>query len=217
MEAVTLPGSRPKNLRTAFWTQERICADLSLLCDRLEGSPKLRESSKSICRKAYELGLSKGRCVHSLIAASLFIALRKNSEPLTLRDYLRRIGADRHQSREITTYYRTIYEKLDPSVPVTDPAAFIEGLAGRLCISPKTCQVSVDILQSVKQAETGECEIAGKNPLAVACAAIYLASLDTAVQITQKDLSIAAELTEGSIRNCVGALRKYDVNNRQNQ
>jgi len=50
--------------------------------------------------------------------------------------------------------------------------------------------------------------VAGKDPMGIAAAALYLASISAGGSKTQKEISIASGVTEVTIRNRCAGLRK---------
>ena len=50
--------------------------------------------------------------------------------------------------------------------------------------------------------------VAGKDPMGIAAAALYLACISTGEVKSQKDISIASGVTEVTIRNRCAGLRK---------
>ena len=71
-------------------------------------------------------------------------------------------------------------------------------------IDEKTQQTAIDILHKAEEKKA----IAGKDPMGIAAAAIYIACVIEGEKKTQKDIAEAAGVTEVTVRNRYKGLRK---------
>jgi transcription initiation factor TFIIB len=86
-------------------------------------------------------------------------------------------------------------------MPVADPTKGISRIASTANLSEKTKRRAMEILNKAKKIGM----VAGKDPMGIAAAALYLACISNGEIRSQKDISIAAGVTEVTIRNrCVG-------------
>jgi transcription initiation factor TFIIB len=86
-------------------------------------------------------------------------------------------------------------------MPVADPTKGIARIASMANLSEKTKRKAMDILNKAKIIGM----VAGKDPMGLAAAALYLACVSNGEIRSQKDISVAAGVTEVTIRNrCVG-------------
>jgi transcription initiation factor TFIIB len=86
-------------------------------------------------------------------------------------------------------------------MPVADPTKGISRIASMANLSEKTKRKAVEILNKAKKIGM----VAGKDPMGLAAAALYLACISNGEIRSQKDISVAAGVTEVTIRNrCVG-------------
>ncbi len=86
-------------------------------------------------------------------------------------------------------------------MPVADPTKGVARIASMANLSEKTKRKAMEILNKAKTIGM----VAGKDPMGLAAAALYLACVSNGEIRSQKDISVAAGVTEVTIRNrCVG-------------
>ena len=108
------------------------------------------------------------------------------------------------RKKDIARCYRLIFRELELKMPVVDPIKGVSRIASVASLSEKSKRKAVEILNQAK--ETGL--VAGKDPMGIAAASLYLACISTGEVKSQKEISEASGITEVTIRNrCVG-LRK---------
>jgi len=87
--------------------------------------------------------------------------------------------------------------ELDLKMPVIDPVSCIAKIASNTKLSEKTKRYAVKILRKAESEQM----MAGKDPMGMAASALYLASLETGNNITQRSIAEASGVTEVTIRN----------------
>jgi transcription initiation factor TFIIB len=184
-------SSADRNLRQAL-------SELDKMKDKMALAESVVEKAAYIYRKAMEKKLVRGRSIHGLIAACLYAACRNTETPRTLDDVAESINIRR---KDVARCYRLIYKELDLKMPVADPTKGISRIASTANLSEKTKRRAMEILNKAKKIGM----VAGKDPMGIAAAALYLACISNGEIRSQKDISIAAGVTEVTIRNrCVG-------------
>lgn len=183
--------SADRNLRQAL-------NELNKMKDKMGLADAVIEKAAYIYRKAMEKKLVRGRSIHGLVAACLYAACRTTETPRTLDDVAESINVRR---KDVARCYRLIYKELDLKMPVADPAKGISRIASMANLSEKTKRKAMEILNKAKKIGM----VAGKDPMGLAAAALYLACISNGEIRSQKDISVAAGVTEVTIRNrCVG-------------
>jgi transcription initiation factor TFIIB len=183
--------SADRNLRQAL-------NELGKMKDKMGLADAVIEKAAYIYRKAMEKKLVRGRSIHGLIAACLYAACRNTETPRTLDDVAESINIRR---KDVARCYRLIYKELDLKMPVADPTKGIARIASVANLSEKTKRKAAEILNKAKIIGM----VAGKDPMGLAAAALYLACISNGEIRSQKDISVAAGVTEVTIRNrCVG-------------
>jgi len=88
-----------------------------------------------------------------------------------------------------------------PALPVVDPTKCVARIASKIDVGEKTKRKALEMLKRAEEARIS----AGKDPMGMAAAALYLSSVSNGEYITQKDIAEAAGVTEVTIRNrCKG-------------
>ena len=186
-------SSSDKNLRQAL-------SELSTLKDKLALSDSVIEKAAYIYRKALEKGLVRGRSISALIAASLYAACRDTETPRTLKDVA---DAGNIKKKDISRCYRILHKELDLKMPVVNPIQCIARIASKLGITEKTKRDAAKVLKIAQERE----ESAGKDPMGLAAAALYMSCVKNGEDMTQRDIAEAANVTEVTIRNRYKGLR----------
>ena len=187
-------SSSDRNLRQAL-------NEMSKLKDKLALTETVIEKAAYIYRKALEKKLVRGRSIQGLVAACLYAACRNTETPRTLQDIADGMNI---RKKDIARCYRLIFRELELKMPVVDPVKGVSRIASVADLSEKSKRKAVEILNQAK--DTGL--VAGKDPMGIAAASLYLACISTGEIKSQKEISEASGITEVTIRNrCVG-LRK---------
>ncbi|KFM18766.1 Transcription initiation factor IIB protein [Marine Group I thaumarchaeote SCGC AAA799-P11] len=173
---------------------QQALSELLKMKEKLSLSDVIVEKAAYIYRKALEKKLVKGRSISSLIAASLYAACRESGIPRTLNE-ISTLGNIRR--KELSTCYRMLLKELDLRMPVVDSVSCIAKIASVAILSEKTKRYAMKILKKAEQEKI----LAGKDPMGMAAAALYLASLKMGEDITQKTIADAAGVTEVTVRH----------------
>lgn len=176
-----------RNLRQAF-------SELDRLADKLSLSDAVIEKAAYVYRKALEKGLVRGRSISALIAASLYAACRETGTPRTLKDLS---AVSNVKKKDIARCYRLLVREMDLKMPVVDPTKCVSRIASKAGLSEKTKRRALEILKRAEETRTS----AGKDPMGLAAAALYVACVLEGENKTQKDVAEAAGVTEVTIRN----------------
>jgi len=188
-----------RNLITAF-------SELNRLKDKLALSNTIMERAAYIYRKVVEINLIRGRTISGMIAAALYAACRGTETPRTLNDVSQ---ASNIKRTEISKCYRLIYRELDLKMPVVDSIQCIARISSRLEISEKIKRYAIKILKSSQEHQRS----AGKDPMGLAAAALYLSCITNGENKSQRKLAEAAIVTTVTIRNRVKDLKFENVTN----
>jgi transcription initiation factor TFIIB len=176
-------------------------AELERLSSKVNISPPIREKAAVIYRKALDKGLVRGRSINSVGAAALYAACRKSGSPKTLREIAE---ASLVYKKDVARCYRLLLKELDFHMPISDPLTYISKIAEKNGVSGKTQGAAIAILRDAKQKRFS----AGKDPMGMAAATIYIACVQNKEKITQKDIAEAAGVTEVTVRNRYKALKR---------
>ncbi|MFL6462423.1 MAG: transcription initiation factor IIB family protein [Nitrososphaeraceae archaeon] len=175
--------------------------DLDILKDKLALPDVVVEKSAYIYRKAKSNGLTRGRTISGLVAASIYAACREMGTPRTLKDIAAAANINR---KYLTKAYRLLLIELDIKVPLVDQIKCIARVANKANLSEKTKRQAIRIMDEITQMQIS----AGKNPMGLAATILYLSCLKTGENKTQTDISQAAGVTEVTLRNRFKELKK---------
>jgi transcription initiation factor TFIIB len=180
-------SSAAKNRKQAF-------TQLSILKDKLNLSDAVIEKTAYIYRKAQERLLIRGRTISGMLAAAIYIACREMGTPRTLNDIA---TVNNMKRKELARNYRLLYFELDLRIPIIDPMKCIVKVANKANLTENTKRLALDIMKEAIKKEIS----AGKDPMGLAAAILYISCLKTGENTTQTDVARASGKTEVTIRN----------------
>jgi transcription initiation factor TFIIB len=176
-----------RNLAYAMNELDRFSSQLNL-------SRELKESAAHIYRKMVLKNLIRGRSIEAMLIASIYAACRINCVPKTIDDFIEFASVDK---KKIARCYRLILSELKISIKVSSPINFIPRFCAELNLSGSTQNRAAEILKLAKKYRI----TAGKAPTGLAGAALYVAAIQEGERRTQREISLAAGVTEATIRN----------------
>jgi transcription initiation factor TFIIB len=183
-----------RNLQQAFTL-------LSKLKDRLSLPDYVTEKAAYVYRKAQERGLIRGDTIGSVLAASIYVAVRESGVLRTLDDIAKSSNV---KPKEAYRSYRRIVTELDIKVPLIDPAKYIIRVANNLNFDEKAKRKALEILEQARKRNI----LAGKDPTGMAASILYLVNLTAKSPKTQAEIAAVAGVTEVTVRNRSKELRK---------
>ena len=178
--------------------------NLDRLKDKLGLSDAIVEKTAYTYRKAHEKGLIRGRTMHAVLAACVYIACREIENPRTLRDLATIMNIKR---KDITRSYRMLVLELDFKIPLIDPMKCIIKISNNLDLSEKTKRKAMHIMEKVIRSRIS----AGKNPMGLAASILYLSCLFNGDHRNQTIFAQAAGVTEVTIRNISRILKNHSI------
>jgi len=175
-----------RNLSIALPELDRMCAHLNV-------SDNIKEECARWYRKCVNKGIVRGRSIESVIAAIIYLVSRNHHVPKTLEE-LREVSGVK--KKDIGRSYRTICRRLNLRMPVITAADYVPRLASQMKVSGKTEAKAIEMLEKARRMGI----IAGKVPISIAAAAIFLAGRITNDKNTEKITSFS-DIPESAIRN----------------
>ncbi|MGC9148232.1 MAG: transcription initiation factor IIB [Sulfolobales archaeon] len=182
-------------------------AELQKLGSALGLSKEVIDQAAIIYKKAIESGLVRGRAIESIVAAALYAACRIMKTPRTLDEIVKYTKSDR---KEIARCFRLLWkelnwEELNIEIPKPDPSLYIPRIVAQLGLSGAVEAIAKDIVNKIRNTGIG----AGKDPAGIAAAAVYIATLLTNEKRSQKEIAVAAGVTEVTVRNRYKELAEF--------
>ncbi|MFH0748725.1 MAG: transcription initiation factor IIB [Candidatus Bathyarchaeota archaeon] len=176
-------------------------AEMDRLADKIRIPPSVKEQAALTYRKALDKGLVRGRSILAIAGASLYAACRFTQTPRTLKEVAE---ASLVRKKDVARCYRLLLRELEIKMPIANPIRCIPKIGSKIGINEKTQQTAIDILRKADEKKV----IAGKDPMGIAAAAIYIACVIEGEKKTQKEIAEAAGVTEVTVRNRYKGLRK---------
>jgi transcription initiation factor TFIIB len=176
-----------RNLANAFQKLDRLKAKLGLPDDVIE-------KAAYIYRKVQQQGMVRGRTIAATLAATVYLASREAGIPRTLAEIA---SLSNTSHKELSRIYRRIVLNLDLKVPMVDPVKCISRIANKLELSEKTKRHAIGYMYNVKTSGIA----AGKDPMGLAGAVLYLSCLHCDEHRTQLDVAVSSGVTEVTLRN----------------
>ena len=187
-------SSTERSLQKAF-------SILSRLKDRLGLPNHVTEKAAYTYRKAQESGLVRGDTIDSVLAASIYVALRQSGVPRTL-DEISEISNVKlkHAARS----YRRIVTELDIKAPIIDLSKYIMKVANKLGFDEKIKRKALELMEKAQKKNI----LVGKDPVSMATSILYLVNVAEVHHKTQSEIAKAAGTTEVTVRNRSKELRQ---------
>jgi transcription initiation factor TFIIB len=151
------------------------------------------EESAYLFRKIAARRILAGRSTSAMLSATIYATCRITGTPRTLQDIA---DAGNIKKKILQRTYRFIAKELDISPEAYTPSEFVTRIAKGLSLSEKTQRLAFKILDlcAKKQVSTS------KNPMAMAAAAIHLASTINIERVTQSKISKISGISAVTIR-----------------
>jgi transcription initiation factor TFIIB len=145
-------------------------------------------------RKIQERKLIKGRTIKGALAVAAYIACRDLGIPRTVKEIAK---ISNLKEKEIARIYRKVIIELDLKVPQVDELKEIIKI-GNICgISERAKRHAIKLMTTVMKTGVS----AGKNPMGLAGAVLYLSCKEYAEEITQNKIAEVAGVTEVTLRH----------------
>jgi len=176
-------------------------SELLMLTDRLHTSHAVKEQAAVIYRRALKEGIIRGRSIAEVMAASLYVAYRVTRTPITLSDIASNSIIDK---KDIARCYRLLIKELNIRTPAPKAQFRVSKLASKMELGEETQRKAVEILGEADRLKI----TAGKDPMGLAAAALYLAGIMNGDRCSQKIIAAAAGVTEVTIRNRYKDMKK---------
>jgi len=169
-------------------------SELERLASQLSIPKSIRELAALLYRKSIIKKLVRGRSIEAMVAATLYAACRIRQKPRPLDEVA---DASRVDKKKLGQCYRLLLRSLKIKIPLSNPIDYIPRFASELSLSSPVQLRTVEILK--RSREKGL--TIGRDPLGLAAAAIYVASILLDERRTQREIAEVARVTEVTVRN----------------
>eukprot|EP01080_Neovahlkampfia_damariscottae_P012833 gene12833-7183_t len=174
---------------------------IDAMCEKIDLPQKFKTKSQEVYKQMEEAKSVRGRNSEALIAACIYTALRLEKSARTLKEIcaLTNVG-----KKEIGKCYKLILNTLQLDVETITHTDYMNRFCSYLNLSKKVQKYSEIVSQ---KATTGGL-VAGRSPITVAAAAIFLVASILNERKSQKEIAEVTGVSEPTIRNCVKDLEQ---------
>lgn len=173
---------------------------LQIMKEKLALPDSVAENAAYIYKKAIERKLLQGRTITALVGAAVYAACRNSETPRTLRDIMK---AGNIKYKILTKNYRLLVREFDLQIPVANSDQCVSRIASRAGLSEKVKRYAIEILKKADRKKISS----GKHPMGLAAAALYFACIQNNGNTSQKEIAVAADVSEVTIRNRLKGLK----------
>lgn len=152
------------------------------------------EETAYLFRKIASKKILAGRSTASILCATVYATCRLTDTPRTLQDVA---DAGNIKKKNLQRIYRFIVKELDLHPEAYNPTEFVNRISKAVNISEKTERLAFKILNLSIQNKVST----SKNPMAMAAAAVNLASVMNHEKVTQLKISEASGISAVTIRD----------------
>jgi len=181
-------SSVDRNLAQAMSELDRLASQLGL-------TKSIKELAALLYRKLIVRRLARSRSIDAMVGAAIYAACRLRRAPRSLEEIARH---SRVSKKKIGQHYRLLVERLKLKMPISDPTNYVPRFIAQLGLPGKVQKKVLEILEAAKAQRA---LVTGRDPRGLAAAAIYIASILVDERVTQRDIAMAAGVTEVTVRN----------------
>jgi transcription initiation factor TFIIB len=176
-----------RNILIATTELKRICSNLNL-------PNHIKFEAIKLYKEAFKKKLLRGRSINSMIAASIYLAIRLKRIPRTLQEIL---DESSESEKDIRRCYRVLIREFNIKSPNTNPSDLIPTYIATLKLGPDIEINSTKIVNAYSE----RFSTSGKDPKGIVAGAIYLACRMKELELTQKRIAEVVGVTEVTLRS----------------
>jgi transcription initiation factor TFIIB len=180
----------------------RAASEIQRIGNSLGAGKSIVERAYEIYRKSIEDGTARRRSIQGMAEAAIYLACKE-------RGITRSVGEIGHagdgiQGKNINHYSKVLLKGAGMQVTTPDASSQVSRIASRAGLGGLTERTAIQILEKVKN----EPLLAGKRPISVAAAALYLAANQQTGHATQIKIAYAAGVTTITLRKRAAEISK---------
>ncbi|MEM3734623.1 MAG: TFIIB-type zinc ribbon-containing protein [Nitrososphaerales archaeon] len=187
-----------KRLRTSSPAERSLAYALSTinnLCSSLKMPSVVAETASRIYRQLQKKGIVKSRSVSKVTAAIVYLSAKIHEVERSAKEVSEAAGIE---VKALNKYYRMIASEASVDhLPLPTVERHIARLANIMKLSPKTERLALQIFKATKSISIHD----GKSPNGLAAACIYIASVINSENLPQREVALAADITEVTVRH----------------
>ncbi|CAI4223626.1 unnamed protein product [Auanema sp. JU1783] len=187
----SLANSQRKSMNNTDRQMNQAMSVIREMSERIHLTKNIQDMAAKLFKEVLDGKALKGKNNEAQAAACLYIACRKDDVPRTFKEIC---AASRVSKKEIGRCFKLIIKSMETNLKQITSADFMSRFCARLNLSNS---VKVCATRIAKRAVDMDL-VAGRSPISIAAAAIYMASQASAEKKTAKeigDIAGAAEVT----------------------
>ena len=172
----------------------RAASEIQRIGGSLGAGKGIVEGAYEIYRKGIEDGTTRRRSILGMSEAALYLACKERGIARTAEE----IGhmSDGVEGKNIRHYSKVLMKGAGMRTSAPDPSSQVSRIANRAGLGGVTERKAIQILDKVKN----DSVLAGKRPVSIAAAALYLAANQASTHMTQIRIAYAAGVTTITLR-----------------
>jgi transcription initiation factor TFIIB len=191
--------ARQRNYASAFLL-------LNTIKDKLHLTDSVVQQAAHNYRKAVDLRMAKGRSIKALVVASTFAACRDLNAPKTIEEIAKVVDSDPVFAQRC---FRLLARRLGWGQQRIGLEKYVSRVVGIARIKGKAYTTALDIVRFFKDKHVSQ----GKNPRALAAAAVFLACEIEGQHMRLAEVANAGDVSVISLRKRIADIRSvYDCN-----
>ncbi len=180
----------------------RAASEIQRIGGSLGAGRNVVERAYEIYRKGIEEGNGRRRSILGMAEAAIYLACKEGGIPRSAEEIEH--SSDGHEGKNIRHYSKVLLKGAGLRVSSPDPASQVSRIASRAGLGGITERRAIQILEKVKN----NAVLAGKRPVSIAAAALYLAASQTSEYTTQIRIAFAAGITTITLRKRANEVSK---------
>jgi len=176
-----------RNLLIASTELKRIASNLNL-------PNHIKEDAMRLYIEAFKRKLLRGRSINAMVAASLYLACRREEFPRTLQEILDEASAS---AKDVRRSFSVLIRELNLKTNSTDPISLIPRYITELGLDAEIERLTTNILKRYRS----KFSISGKDPKGLCAGAIYLVCKIKNLSLTQQQITDSVGITEVTLRS----------------
>eukprot|EP00126_Sphaerothecum_destruens_P004040 Sdes_comp17928_c0_seq1m7183 len=178
--------------------------ELTVMADRINLPQTIVNRAQVIYSNPEVQKLLRGRASDAMVAACLYLACRWEKVPRTFKEIC---ALTNTQSKHVVKAYKKISQIIDVGANIQ--AISTDDFMARFCCYLKL-PIGFQKIASHVASQANDCGcVAGKSPISVVAASIYMVCLVTADKRSAKDIGAVSGVSESTIKQCIKEMHPH--------
>ncbi|KAI6221832.1 General transcription factor TFIIB [Aphelenchoides fujianensis] len=189
----SLANAQRKNVNSSDRQMAQAISVIREMSERIHLTRSIQDQAAKIYKDVLDSKALRGRNNEAQAAACLYIACRKEGVPRTFKEIC---AVSRVSKKEIGRCFRLIVKCLETSLEQITSADFMSRFCGNLSLPVSVQAAATRIAKTAVDLDL----VAGRSPISIAAAAIYMASQASKEKRTAREIGEIAGAAEVTVR-----------------